>query len=414
MTPAEKSVLSGLLEAGGNPVQDIDLKPHDFSTPFGATIFRAIVDLVEQGKLADTLTVASGVASNDPVIMAAGGPPKVWEITDSYVPESAIASYVEIVARDSRLRQVEMVANALRQGVDGDADVHRLISEAQSRLESIESSTAATYQRVGDGIDETIAALDRKPTFVESPWDGLNRLIHGWKRGALYVIGARPSVGKTVMGLQAALSLCNVGPVALTSLEMSKEELEERLISHLARVDMGHIERSQITNEDRENIARARHLFDHMPMYVDSSEDNRIGQVVKFARKVKRDHGLAAVVLDYVGLLDGERGQSEYDIITAASKRLKRLAQELQVPVIILSQLNRGLESRDSKMPKLSDLRNSGSLEQDADTVILMHRDLTERPDQLFLNVAKNRKGSTGVIELDFAGHHSEIRDGRF
>jgi len=411
VTPAEESVLSGLLESSGRTVNDLDLNPEDFSSPVGEAIFRSIRTLVEQGKPADAVAVASGPAMADPVIKAAGGPARVWQITNAYVAEASIPFHAEIVANDAARRRIEMAATLMRQGVAEGVDVDQLVSDVQARLETIGTAGAATTERIGDGIDETIASLDKKPTYVETPWNDLNWLMHGWKKGGMYVVGARPSVGKTVFGFQAAISLCNMGPVAYTSLEMGKEELQKRAISHIARVDMSRIARHQINNQDREAIASARHLFDHMPLHIDPSSDASVAQVAKHARTIKRQYGLAAVVVDYLGLLTGRAGQSEYETVTDASRRLKLLAQELEVPVIALSQLNRGIESRDNKEPRLSDLRSSGAIEQDADVVILMHRDLSETPHELRLIVAKNRQGTLGSVDLDFAGHHSEIRN---
>lgn len=413
MTPAEQSVLAGLLESSGRIVRDLNIQASDFSTPAGETVFQTIVDLVDAGKPADLVTIATGPALTDPVIKAAGGAPWIWSLMDGNTSAASVPFHAEIVAEDSARRQIEQTATAMRQAILDGRDTEQILAEAQARIDALSSMASATTQAIGEGIRETIASLRKKPTYIETPWDDLNWLMHGWKQGGMYAVGARPSVGKTILGLQAAISLCNMGPVAYTSLEMDQTELQKRALAHIAKVDMSHIERHQITNDDEAKMERAVPLFEAMPLFIDPSSDGRVSQVVKHARAIKREHGLAAVVVDYIGLLTGGANQSEYEIITAASKRLKALAKELQVPVIVLSQLNRGIESRDNKEPRLSDLRNSGSIEQDADVVMLMHRELLESPHELKIIVAKNRQGTLGTATLDFAGHNSEIRNPR-
>src|SRR5699024_9435862 len=152
------------------------------------------------------------------------------------------------------------------------------------------------------------------------------------------------------------------------------------------------------------------HQLENSNFHVDPAEDRSLAQVIRYAKTLQRRQGLAAMVIDYIGLLDSPKGMDERETITEASKRLKQLAVDLNIPVIVLSQLNRGIESRDNKEPRLSDLRMSGSLEQDADVVLLLHRDLRESAHEIKIIVAKNRQGMTGDMTLDFAGHYSESR----
>jgi replicative DNA helicase len=193
---------------------------------------------------------------------------------------------------------------------------------------------------------------------------------------------------------------------------MSNTELELRMVSQEAKVDMGRITKRQLTNADWERVGQARERWEHLPLFIDPSRDASMAQVARHAWSVKRKHGLTAVVVDYLGLIEHpDSRKSEYEVVTETTRKLKLLAQALEVPVIALSQLSRKNEGREQKTPQLSDLRSSGAIEQDADVVILMHRDLMESPHEADMIVAKNRHGITGTAQMDFIGHNSYLRD---
>lgn len=414
MTPAERAVLSALLDVtgeGAGQVENLGIDPHDFSTPAGEVLFSAIVDTARAGKPTDPATIMAA-------LHATGGthnvkPGMLWEIVGDAVPVILAPHHAGIVSEESSRRRLQVLATSIMQDATNGHDVGQIIDGVHERLGKVSGSSSVVTEAITDSLDETIESLDHPVTFVESPWPSLNHLIHGWRKGGLYVIGARPSVGKTVAGFQAAMSLANTGAVAYTSLEMSAEELQLRMVSHRARVDMGHIVKHRLSNDEMRRIAEARMQIGHMPLYVDPSPDASFNQIARHAWGVKRKHGLSAVVVDYLGLIEGRPGQKEYEVVTESSRRLKLLAKSLDVPVIALSQLNRGSESRDeARRPRLTDLRSSGAIEQDADVVILLHRDLSESPHELDMIVAKNRQGVLGDTRMDFAGHYSEIRDG--
>ena len=412
MTPAEEAVLAALLESNGGCLHEISLEPRDFSTVQGEIIYRLIQDVVGSGRPADPLTVGDEALRLDETERRAVTPAAVWALTAVYVPEAAVAHHAGIVAREAARRRFVAVTANLHQRAQEGADVEALAEEGLEALVKATAGLGSSTRPVSETIDATLDSLDSPVTYVESPWVNVNHFIQGWRPGALYVIGARPSVGKTVAGFQAALSLCNRGPVAFTSLEMGHEELELRMVSQEARVDMGRITRRQLTNADWERVSRARERWEHLPLFIDPSRDASMAQVARHAWSVKRKHGLAAVVVDYLGLIEHpDSRKSEYEVVTETTRKLKLLAQALGVPVIALSQLSRKNEGREQKTPQLSDLRSSGAIEQDADVVILMHRDLMESPHEADMIVAKNRHGITGTAEMDFIGHNSMLRD---
>lgn len=412
MTPAEKAVLAALLESDGGCLHEISLEPRDFSTVAGEIVFGVIQEVVGSGKPADPLTVDDALSRLDEAGRRAVPRGFVWTITDVRVSEASVGYHAAIVAQEAARRRFVQVTGNLNQRAQQGADVEALAEEGLEALSQATAGLGSSTRAVSETIDATLDSLDSPVTYVESPWENVNHFIQGWRPGALYVFGARPSVGKTVAGFQAALSLANKGPVAFTSLEMGHEELELRMVSQEARVDMGRITRRQLTNADWERVSKARERWEHLPLFIDPSRDASMAQVARHAWSVKRKHGLAAVVVDYLGLIEHpDSRKSEYEVVTETTRKLKLLAQALEVPVIALSQLSRKNEGREQKTPQLSDLRSSGAIEQDADVVILMHRDLMESPHEAELIVAKNRHGITGTAEMDFLGHHSMLRD---
>lgn len=411
MTPAEKSVLAALIDSAGGCLHEISLRPGDFSTPAGEILYRLIQDAVEAGKPADQVTLIADAMKLDPAGKRMVNPEVIWGMSDVYVPATSVVHHAGIVSHESARRRLVSVAAGLGQRAAEGHDVEPLIDAAQEQLSAITTGVGSNTEAITDTIDETIEGLDKPATYVETPWSNLNGFIQGWRKGALYVIGARPSVGKTVAGFQAALSLANMGPVAYTSLEMGTSELQLRMISQEARVDMGRITRKKLANDDWEKVAKARVKWDRMPLFIDPSADATMAQVARHAWSVKRQYGLAALVVDYLGLIEGRPGQREYDVVTESSRKLKLLAKALDIPVIALSQLNRGSEGREGKVPQMSDLRSSGAVEQDADVVVLLHRDILETPYEMDMIVAKNRHGITGTTRMDFLGHYSKIQD---
>ena len=412
MTPAEKAVLAALLESDGGCLHELSLEPRDFSSVAGEVLYRTIQEVVGSGKPADPLTVDDAISRLDEADRRAVPRGYVWTITDLRVSEASVTFHAAIVAQEAARRRFVQVTANLNQRAEQGGDIEALATEAMEKLPKVAEGLGSQTRPVSETIDATLDSLDSPVTYTESPWANVNHFIQGWRPGALYVIGARPSVGKTVAGFQAALSLCNRGPVAFTSLEMSNTELELRMVSQEAKVDMGRITRRQLTNADWERVGQARERWEHLPLFIDPSRDASMAQVARHAWSVKRKHGLTAVVVDYLGLIEHpDSRKSEYEVVTETTRKLKLLAQALEVPVIALSQLSRKNEGREQKTPQLSDLRSSGAIEQDADVVILMHRDLMESPHEAEMIVAKNRHGITGTAHMDFIGHNSYLRD---
>lgn len=270
-------------------------------------------------------------------------------------------------------------------------------------------------QYVWETMGDTVATFTEGDTFIETPWPSLNRIIGGLRPGAVYTVGSRPGVGKSVLGIELGLVMAQHGGVALFSLEMSQDDVNKRILANQKQIPMNRLmSPSELTDVDYRKIAEWRNEF-RRPFAVNKSPQVTIGEIRRFARNVDRRDPLAGVVVDYLQLMgqapNDKRARQEF--VSDMSRNLKLLAMELDVPVVMLSQLNRELEGRNNGMPKLSDLRESGSIEQDSDVVLLLHRDIVDegKAHELQMIVAKNRHGAPGGLTLDFAGHYSKLRE---
>jgi replicative DNA helicase len=259
-----------------------------------------------------------------------------------------------------------------------------------------------------------LGTLDEEVNHKPTPWQALNDIIGGLRPGALYVVGARPSVGKSVIALNLAQELTKHGSVAFSSLEMSNHDLQVRAVSADLNLDIGRLVEKKLTPGDWAKIRDRRARWADVPLAVDDRSGVTITDIKRYARSVNRRIPLAGIVVDYLQLMNQPHTdkRARHEFVADMSRQLKILAMDMQIPVIALSQLNRASEARQDKMPMLSDLRESGAVEQDADVVILLHREIMgENRDDLSMLVAKNRHGATGLAELTFWGHYSKALD---
>lgn len=386
---------------------DMDLIGDDFTDPRAGALWDLIVRMDASREAVTPATVLD--ASRSLPVKVDG-----TYIFDAYAarPLPALAAkYASIVANNAGLRRLRMAAQRINQLVDGGGSAHEVAEIVRAEIDATNRS-APVGRLIGETIDDTLDSLDKPSAAIPTPWPDLNRLIRGWRPGALYVIGARPGVGKTLVGLQAALGLCDHGYVALSSLEMPRREIEARVIANLARVPLGRLEGTSdgvepLRESDWERIRNVDRTLRNLTLAIDDRSDITVLDIRSHARTITRRGRLAGVVVDYLQLLSNPRGdrRNRHEIVADYSRSLKILAKELDCPVIALSQLNRASEGRQDKRPILADLRESGAVEQDADVVILLHTpepkpgDDLHNPD-LDLLVAKNRHGVMGTVQL--------------
>ena len=411
MTDTEAALLASIVQYGNQILEDVHLRVDQFSTPLGQTIYRLAQEMHHDGTVIDQVTLTNHAKNLQPA-EAYQVEQRVRHLALAPTTPGAVAEYANEIRRQHTLTTLERLNTRAATQINLGASPDVILMDMQRELANVETTGTHATVHLGEGLQDTLDELKSKPVYTETPWDDLNYYINGWAPGRMYVIGARPGAGKTVAGLQAAIALAKRGPVAYISLEMDPGELRKRMISHIARVDMGRIMRHDLGKHEWEKITETRPDLETVEIHANANQTMTIEDVIQHVREVKRRHGLIGIVVDYLGLIQGNPQQREYETVTEASRRLKLLALELDVPVLALSQLNRGVTGRDDKEPRLSDLRSSGAIEQDADVVILLHREDGEGSEhEVKMIVAKNRQGQRGNAVFEFAGHYSEIRN---
>jgi replicative DNA helicase len=392
------------------------IQPEDFYRPSHEAIWRAVVAQQDAGEPVDPKLVGERLRVSGE-LQRAGGLPYIAELVGQLLTASNATFYAEIVARCSAQRALLRAGQHIQQlATAGDVDD---VGEVQARAR--QALDAAIVDRNRDpivwahqSIIDTLAALEDPPEAMSSPWPDLDQFISGAAPGRLYVIGARPSVGKTVMAAQWAAyhAARHQKAVLYFTLEMSRREIDIRLISQRAKVNYASLVTHHLTDHDWQKIASAQGELAELPLSIVDKPNMRIDDIRRMARTVAKDRQLGMVCVDYLQLMSHpDHKMPRHQQVAEFSRSLKLLSRELEIPVLACSQLNRASEHRRSGMPGLSDLRESGAVEQDSDVVILLHRN-TEEPDKahdLFMGVAKNRHGPPGGVRMQFQGHFQRI-----
>ena len=396
---AEQAVIGSILLSSGRALDTLTLRPEDFYSVTGEQIYRTAQEMHRAGKGIDVITMATAL------------PHLVTELHDamSYTPTAANVDFYAEAVSEAALRRRLTASSTTIQALAADPTSRLIPDEVRKSIDDALGSVTGSVTFMGAEIGSTINALGEKAQFYPSPWTNLNHIIGGFRPGALYLVAARPGVGKTVIGLQIALHLAKSGSVAFSSLEMSRQELHKRVIAQTLSIHMAELSGQDPLGKVSANIIGREFNELNLPLAIDDRAGVSVYDIRAFARSVHHRAPLAAVVVDYVGLIQDHsaKDRSRYETVTMISQQLKVMARDLKVPVIALAQLNREVENRKEQKPLLSDLRDSGSLEQDADVVILLKRDLVNNKNKISLDVAKNRHGETKTFDLGFQGEFS-------
>lgn len=408
---AEQSVVGSMM-IDRTVIDDVtdELRPTDFYLPAHEVIARAIHTLYTKGAPTDPVSVGDELTRTGKM-REANGAAYLHELTE--IPTTAAnAGYMAgIVAKHSAMRR--LVAAGIRiqkAGQASEGDVEDLLEKARVELDSVSTGHRRVVRPVGDTLDDVIASLREKPTYFPTPWEGLTKKIGGFAPGQLTIVAARPGTGKTIAVLQIAATLAHEGMVAFSSLEMSEPELQKRLLSSYGSVHQTAIRSHSLTSEDEKRLIEARIALRDAPIFIDATAGVTLGEIRAHARAVARRGQLRGVVVDYLQLVEGE-GQSRNEVVGSISRGLKQLAKDLQVPVIAAAQLRRAGIRKGSDLPTLEELRESGSIEQDADIVLLLHRDKIKTPHNLTVVVAKNRHGEDGQFTLHWAAAFARLEN---
>jgi replicative DNA helicase len=429
---AEQSVLGSML-INKDAIADCleAVKAHDFYRPAHELIFDAVLDLFGRGEPADAITVADELGKRGDLTRV-GGQAYLHQLIQS-VPTAANAGYyAEIVHERAVLRRlVEAGTRIVQMGyAQGEGDIDDIVNRAQAEVYSVaEKRGGEDYNVLGDLLNETMeeieAASGRTDGLVGVPTGflELDELTNGLHPGQMIVVAARPAVGKSTLGIDIAraAAIKHNMAAAVFSLEMSRTEITMRILSAEATIQLQDLRKGLKNQEQWTKLARIMGKISNAPLFIDDSPNMSLMEIRAKCRRLKQQHNLRLVVIDYLQLMSsGKKVESRQQEVAEFSRALKLLAKELEVPVIAISQLNRGPEQRTDKRPQMSDLRESGSIEQDADVVILLHRDRSdpERDGEADIIVAKHRNGPTKDIVLAFQGHYSRFnnmaRDGGF
>lgn len=411
---AEQSVLGAMLISRDAIVEISDiLDGGDFYRPAHETIYRTIMDVHGSGSPVDAITINEALSKLGEIGLT-GGPAYTHTLAHTVPSASSGSYYAEIVAHAATRRRLLAAGQKIQQLASSGGDVDELVEASRREVDLTSKASGSAVQSFGETIDRMIASLDEEINHHPTPWESLNGIIGGLRPGALYVVGARPSVGKSVIALNLAKELTRHGSVAFSSLEMSNNDLQIRAVSADLNINVGALIDRQLSPADWGKIRARREAWNQVPLFVDDRSGVTITDIKRFARSVNRRQPLAGVVVDYLQLMAQPHGDKRprHEFVADMSRQLKILAMDMQIPVIALSQLNRASEQRQDKMPMLSDLRESGAVEQDADVVVLLHREIMgDEKNQMGMLVAKNRHGATGLAELSFWGHYSKALD---
>lgn len=414
---AERAVLGAMMLSADTVWQVAEhVKPEDFYEPKHESICRVIFGLANNSKPTGAIEVCDGL---EKAKLLHGELDRAFVFglmvdTPSYIN----AGYWAEIVRDKAIRRRLAAASGQIAGLaaTGTVSAEELVEQAREVVDAAADGTKSQVRAIGDAFDAYVNALDEKPRFVTSPWWNLDALIGGFRSGCLYIVGARPAQGKSIVGLQAAVRLAQVGPVAFCSLEMGREEIAARLIAQMGQVHLTPLMNHSLSRMNWNAVAGIRARIKELPIYIsDSSEVSTITQVRAFARSVKRKapegKPMAGLVVDYTQLLvSGSKSESRQLEVAGFVRSLKLLARDLDIPVIALSQLNRdSAKGGTSKKPGMVELRESGALEQDADVVILLHHDEAKTPNFLDMIVAKNRHGKSGEVRLAWEGQFARV-----
>ncbi|WP_273401434.1 replicative DNA helicase [Traorella massiliensis] len=422
---AEQAILGGMLvypKVVGD-VKDHDLTADDFFHENHQRLFRTMTYLIDQGQPVEPVGLITRLNDTHELNLV-GGADYILKLTENAISSVNATTYIEVIKSRAQVRKLIETAQKIEaEGFENIKSLDELMDDAERKILDVTRQRRTTDFRSSGDILNTV--MDRiqmlrsnkeKITGIKTGYVDLDHTTNGFQRGDLIILAARPSVGKTAFALNIALqsSLRNPGAVAIFSLEMPCEQLMQRILSAKSEVYGDKIRSGYISNEEMVRIQEACNEIRKTKIYIDDSAVIKMGDIFSKCRKLKSEQGLDMIIIDYLQLISSSsrsNSDNRQQEVSEISRSLKALARELDVPVIALSQLSRGVESRQDKHPMLSDLRESGSIEQDADIVMFLYRDSYQKKeeeaenavDPVDVDIAKHRNGATRRFQLMFA-----------
>ncbi|GAA0684275.1 MULTISPECIES: replicative DNA helicase [Clostridium] len=421
---AEQSVLGSMIidKTAIAQVTEV-LKTDDFYRDSHKIIFAGIMDLFQKDIPIDMITLIEHLKSIDK-LEGAGGISYITEISNSVPSIANLNSYIKIVDEKAMLRRLIKASNEIiEKSYSGQDQVENVVDFAQKKVFDIaEKRSSSDFESISAVLERGFLEIERlfnnkgEVTGVPTGFRDLDDKTSGFQRGDMVLIAARPSMGKTTFALNIAqhAALKSGKSVVIFSLEMSKEQLAYKLLCAEANVDMLKLRTGNLDDEDWENIARASGPLAASKIYIDDTAGVNVMEMRSKCRRIKIEHGIDMIMIDYLQLMSGTGGESRQQEVSEISRSIKALAKEMQCPVVALSQLSRAPEQRADHRPMLSDLRESGSIEQDADVVMFLYRDEYYNKETEDKNIgeciiAKQRNGPVGTVKLAWLGQYSKF-----
>ncbi|MCM3570715.1 replicative DNA helicase [Neobacillus mesonae] len=423
---AEQAVIGAVfLEPSSLTLASEILIPEDFYRAAHQKIFNVMLKLNDEGKAVDLITVTEELSAAN-LIEDIGGVSYLSEVAASVPTAANIEYYARIVEEKSLLRRlIRTATNIAQDGYTREDEVETVLNDAEKNiLEVAQRKNAGAFHNIKDVLVRTYDNIELMHaragdiTGIPTGFAELDRMTAGFQRNDLIIVGARPSVGKTAFALNIAQNVAIKAneTVAIFSLEMGAEQLVMRMLCAEGNIDAQRLRTGSLTDDDWGKLVMAMGSLSNAPIFIDDTPGVKVNEIRAKCRRLKQEHGLGMILIDYLQLVlgSGKSGENRQQEVSEISRSLKQLARELQVPIIALSQLSRGVEQRQDKRPMMSDIRESGSIEQDADIVAFLYRDdyydkESENKNIIEIIIAKQRNGPVGTVSLAFVKEYNKF-----
>jgi replicative DNA helicase len=423
---AELSLLGALLIDSEvlNKILEV-LQPEDFYKVSHQKIYSAILSLFQKGEPFDVISLSNQLQSRGE-LEGIGGAPYLAKLAASVASGANAVHYAKIIREKAMLRHaIHVATDIVEQGFNGCEDVESFLDGAEKNIFQIsERNIRQSFSPVREIVKDSFKAIEHlyenktAVTGVSTGFKKLNELTSGFQPSDLVIIAGRPSMGKTAFALNVALNAARESgqAVAVFSLEMSKEQLVQRMLCSEARVDSSKLRGGYLRETDWPKLTKAASTLSESALFIDDTPAISVLEMRAKTRRLKKEQKLGMVVVDYLQLMRSDNNESREREVSDISRSLKALAKELKVPVVALSQLNRGVEARNEKRPQLADLRESGSIEQDADVIAFIYREEVynrDTPDQgtAEIIIGKQRNGPIGTVKLKFFSEYTRFEE---
>lgn len=419
--PLEQSLLGSLMVYPSvmSECLELDLGFEEFYLPSHQRIFLSMKEIHENGQLIDLNTVITRLQDKNE-LEAAGGADYIIRLMDGAVSSANTRSYIETIKNKAQLRNLILTAEKIsNNSMNESEDIDVLLDQAErSIMDVTRHRRGAEFESSEEVVNRVLEDIKRLQTMkgvtgIQTGYTDLDRMTNGFQRGDLIILAARPAMGKSALALNFANQVAkrNEGAVAIFSLEMPSDSMMKRLMSAESQVFSNKLRDGKMNNDEMSRLYEAGSRLSERKIFIDDTSSIKVSQIFSKCRKLKSEYdSISLVVIDYLQLITGTRSDSRQQEVSDISRNLKILAKEMSCPVIALSQLSREVEKRTDHKPQLSDLRESGSIEQDADIVMFLYRknyydsdkESTEQTEVVDLTLAKHRNGGIGDIQLAF------------